>query len=148
MQAIRPDHVSFNIVTCEWECIPETCSNDTYYWDSKLCRCFCYPQECGENYSWDLETCSCVCKGIPAITLANGDIVNECPCGTVWDEDCCNCEPCQDQGLCNLQTEFFNPNTCECTCIPLCCEEPKKFNSMTCECSIDECPYWVNHGQT
>lgn len=91
MQNLRPDHTTFNIITCEWDCIPETCNDDTYYWDSELCMCLCYPQVCEDNYRWDLDSCKCVCNGIPAITNENGDLVNECPAGSVWDEDCCIC---------------------------------------------------------
>lgn len=139
MQPIRPNHVSFNIVTCDWECIPETCNDDTYYWDSKLCKCLCYPQVCAENYEWNVDSCECDCLGIPAILNEAGVLVNECPCGYIWEPDCCMCQPCQDQGLCDPMHEFFNPVTCECTCIPVCCPEGLKFDSLACKCAVDVC---------
>lgn len=43
MQDLQPEHMTFNILTCAWDCIPETCLNDLYYWDAVYCECKCYP---------------------------------------------------------------------------------------------------------
>ena len=74
MQDLKPNHMTFNILTCVFECIPETCNNDTYYWDSEECMCMCYPQECRMSYHWDEDKCACHCDGIPLITKIVGGV--------------------------------------------------------------------------
>lgn len=141
---------TFNILTCDWECWPQTCHDDTYYWDAEECKCLCYPQECPVGFDWNNVTCCCDCNGIPEREVIDGNgnstFENTCPCGTVWDADCCECTPCQDRGECDKLTQYFNPNTCECTCLPVCCEDNETFNTVTCLCSSVEsvCQPWLD----
>jgi len=89
--------MTWNTQTCSYDCIPEVCKDDTYYWDSVKCACACYVQDCQMNYYWDSPSCRCVCSGEP-LQWDNDlqDYVHQCPCGTVWNLSCCKCAPCQD----------------------------------------------------
>ena len=49
--------MTWNINTCQYECIPEVCKDDTYYWDSVQCKCACYKQECPPNHTWNFPSC-------------------------------------------------------------------------------------------
>lgn len=73
--------------------------------------------------------CSCEC-----ITP-----IPECECGYEWDPHCCACELCFDKGLCNPRTEFYNPVTCQCDCMPTCCDEGEKWYQLTCSCGPFVC---------
>ena len=86
--------MTFNSITCEFECVPQTCVSDSYYWDAENCICACYVQECEGNYIWDASNCCCVCDGPPLIEkiiLGITELVAECPCATQWDPSCCEC---------------------------------------------------------
>lgn len=121
---------------CAYVCEPQTCKDDTHYWDATQCKCACYKQSCPEGHFWSETHCKCVCSGIPPVYKEiNGEtvVVYECPCGKVWDEECCLCKTCVDQGLCPEGT-FFSPNTCECVCLPECCEDNEKWSYNECIC--------------
>ena len=79
----------------------------------------------------------CTCPGVPIMYNDPEDptsFVYACPCGTVWNQFCCECEPCYDQGQCGEGT-FFNPTTCQCACLPECCDLPgQMWDFNTCSC--------------
>jgi len=129
MQPLNPRHQTFNIELCRFQCVPEVCKNDSYYWDSIECACRCYPKECKENFVWSYEMCSCECISPQPV----------CECGYEWDPHCCACELCFDKGLCNPRTEFYNPVTCQCDCMPTCCDEGEKWYQLTCSCGPFVC---------
>lgn len=128
---------TWNTITCAYMCAPQTCLDDTYYWDADHCKCACHIQECEPNHHWDPNMCMCVCSGMPWQVIDQPDgsflYVQECPCGTVWDEGCCECKTCTDQGQCG-EGFFFNPATCSCACLPECCDEPLVWSLETCTC--------------
>lgn len=118
---------------CRYICEPIPCI-DGFEWIVDECKCKCLKQTCPEYLVWDNSQCLCICEGMPEVeTLIDGElvIVRKCPNRMKWCEECCECIPCYDEKECPEGT-FFDPETCKCLCLPLCCEPNEHFCQNAC----------------
>jgi len=139
--ALHPDEW-FSIDECDWLPVPVPCPMGQY-WDPSDDLCYWLDQECPYDvYWWNPVAGICECNDETTGSNAfNAKTVCELTPSMEWNHDRCECQLCDepDDGCAPIlgHETFWNPNCCECQCIPwLECAANEYFDYVSCDCAL------------